>query len=83
MLRGNERNPVDEETTCGWLIDGGDDYNSDQCMFARETNGCEQLYNLDVFGVKDRSEKHKMGVLTDFRETVKRQDEGRYEVNIP
>ncbi|CAB3977465.1 Hypothetical predicted protein [Paramuricea clavata] len=48
-------------------------------MFVRETNECEQLYSLDVLGVEDRSEKDQMEVLTDFRESVTRQEDGRYE----
>ena len=83
VLKGNEGDPVVEETTFGWLIHGGDDYSSDQCMFVRETNECEQLYSLDVLGVEDRSEKDQMEVLTDFRESVTRQEDGRYEVSIP
>ena len=83
VLKGNEGDPVVEETTFGWLIHGGDDYSSDQCMFVRETNECEQLYSLDVLGVEDRSEKDQMEVLTDFRESVTRQEDCRYEVSIP
>ena len=83
VLKGNEGDPVVEETTFSWLIHGGDDYSSDQCMFVRETNECEQLYSLDVLGVEDRSEKDQMEVLTDFRESVTRQEDGRYEVSIP
>ena len=83
VLKGNEGDSVVEETTFGWLIHGGDDYSSDQCMFVRETNECEQLYSLDVLGVEDRSEKDQMEVLTDFRESVTRQEDGRYEVSIP
>ena len=52
-------------------------------MFVRKTNECEQLYSLDVLGVEDRSEKDQMEVLTDFRESVTRQEDGRYEVSIP
>ncbi|CAB3983184.1 Hypothetical predicted protein [Paramuricea clavata] len=52
-------------------------------MFVRETNECEQLYSLDVLGVEDSSEKDQMEVLTDFRESVTRQEDGRYEVSIP
>ncbi|CAB3979698.1 Hypothetical predicted protein [Paramuricea clavata] len=52
-------------------------------MFVREINECEQLYSLDVLGVEDRSEKDQMEVLTDFRESVTRQKDGRYEVSIP
>ena len=66
VIKGNEGDPVVKETTFGWLIHGGDDYSSDQCMFVRETNECEQLYSLDVLSVEDRSEKDQMEVLTDF-----------------
>ena len=51
------------------------------CLFGRPMS--EQLYSLDVLGVEDRSEKDQMEVLTDFRESVTRQEDGRYEVSIP
>ena len=73
-----------EETTFGWVIHGGDDYSSENaCMFVREVNDYERLYSLDVLGVEDRGENDQLEVLTEFRESVTRQDDGRYEVSIP
>ena len=76
--------PMVEETTFGWVIHGGDDYSSENaCMFVREVNDYERLYSLDVLGVEDRGENDQLEVLTEFRESVTRQDDGRYEVSIP
>ena len=43
----------------------------------------EQLYSLDVLGVEDRGENDKMQVLSEFRENITRQEDGRYQVSIP
>ena len=76
--------PIVEETTFGWVIHGGDDYSSENaCMFVREVNDYERLYSLDVLGVEDRGENDQLEVLTEFPESVTRQDDGRYEVSIP
>jgi hypothetical protein len=83
VYKGNPGDPIVEETSFGWVIHGGDDYSSDACMFAREVNDYEQLYSLDVLGVEDRGENDKMQVLSEFRENITRQEDGRYQVSIP
>ena len=52
-------------------------------MFTRDVNDYEQLYKLDVLGVEDRGENDQLQVLTDFGESVTRQEDGRYQVSIP
>ena len=84
MYKGASGDPIVEETTFGWVIHGGDDYSSDgTCMFLREVNDYEQLYSLDVLGVEDRGENDQMDILTEFRENITRQEDGRYQVAIP
>ena len=84
VYKGASGDPIVEETTFGWVIHGGDDYSSDgACMFLREVNDYEQLYSLDVLGVEDRGENDQMDILTEFRENITRQDDGRYQVAIP
>ena len=83
VYKGNPGDPIVKETSFGWVIHGGDDYSSDACMFAREVNDYEQLYSLDVLGVEDRGENDKMQVLSEFRENITRQEDGRYQISIP
>ena len=83
VYKGNPSDPIVEETTFGWIIHGGDEYTSDACMFTREVNDYEQLYKLDVLGVEDRGENDQLQVLTDFGESITRQEDGRYQVSIP
>ena len=83
VYKGNQGDPILEETSFWWVIHGGDDYSNDACMFAREVNDYEQLYSLDVLGVEDRGENDKMQVLSEFRENITRQEDGRYQVSIP
>ena len=83
VYKGASGDPIVEETTFGWVIHGGNDYSSDgACMFLREVNDYEQLYSLDVLGVEDRGENDQMDILTEFRENITRQDDGRYQVAI-
>ena len=49
-------------------------------MYMREVNDYEKLYSLDVLGVEDRGEND---VLRDFKESVVRKQDGRYEVGFP
>ncbi|CAB4010681.1 Hypothetical predicted protein [Paramuricea clavata] len=41
------------------------------------------LYSLDVIGVEDRGEDDHLDVYTEFNETIVRDKEGRYQVNVP
>lgn len=38
---------------------------------------------MDVLGIEDRGENDLMEVLRDFKESVVRKEDGRYEVNFP
>ena len=49
-------------------------------MYMRELNDYEKLYRLDVLGVEDRGENDQ---LRDFKESVVRKQDGRYEVGFP
>ena len=76
--------PLVEETTFGWVVHGGDEYGSgSSCMYLREVNHYEKLYSLDVLGVEDRGENDQLDVLRDFKESVVRREDGRYEVGFP
>ena len=83
VLKGNKEDPIVEETTFGWIIHGGEKYTSGHSMYIRESTVCEQLYSLDVLGVEDLGDKDQLQVLTDFKESVTKQEDGRYEVSIP
>lgn len=52
-------------------------------MYLREVNDYEKLYSLDVLGIENRGENDQLDVLRDFKESVVRKDDGRYEVNFP
>ena len=71
-----------ERTTLGWVIHGRNDSDS-QRFFSRDTTDYEQLYNLDVLGVRDRGEDDELDAYTEFKENIVRKHDGRYEVNIP
>ena len=66
----------------GWVILGGNDPDS-QSFFSRDTSDYEQLYNLDVLGVRDRGEDDELDVYTEFKENIVRKHDGRFRVNIP
>ena len=66
------------------MVHAGDEYESgNSCMYMRELNDYEKLYSLDVLGVEDRGENDQLDVLRDFKESVVRKQDGRYEVGFP
>lgn len=67
--KGRPGEPIEEGTTFGWVIHGGDDHITDQCMFVRELNDYERLYSLDVREVEDRGENDQVHVLKSSRMT--------------
>ena len=84
VFKGHPGEPLVEETTFGWVVHGGDEYGSgSSCMYMREVNDYEKLYSLDVLGVEDRGENDQLDVLRDFKESVVRKQDGRYEVGFP
>ncbi|XP_015758753.1 PREDICTED: uncharacterized protein LOC107338018 [Acropora digitifera] len=52
-------------------------------MFMRETSDYEKLYSLDVLGVQDRGENDQLDVLKEFKDDIRRREDGRYEVRVP
>ena len=48
-----------------------------------ESSEYERLYSLDVLGVEDRGENDQLDVFKEFKENVTRQEDGRYNVNVP
>ena len=76
IYKGKPGELIVEGTTFGWVIHGGDDHITDQCMFKR-------LYSLDVLGLEDRGENDQLDVLEEFKDNVMRQEDGRYEVRVP
>ena len=43
----------------------------------------EKRYSLDVLAVEDRGGNDQLDVLRDFKESVVRREDGRYEVGFP
>ena len=82
VYMGEPGDPIVEGTTFGWVIHGGDLVNT-QCMFVGEGGAYEKLYRLDVLGVEDRGEDDQLDVYAEFKDNVKRDETGRYEVSIP
>ena len=82
VFKGEKDEPIVEGTTFGWVIHGGD-YPNINCLFTRESSEYERLYSLDVLGVEDRGENDQLDVFKEFKENVTRQEDGRYNVNVP
>ena len=83
VYKGKPEDPIVEGTTFGWIVHGGQEYADARCMFASERSDYEQLYSLDVLGIEDRGEKDQSTVYAEFRENIKRKEDGRYEVAVP
>ena len=84
VFKGKPGELLVEETTFGWVVHGGDEYGSGStCMYLREVSDYEKLYSLDVLGVEDRGENDQLDVLREFKESIVRREDGRYEVSFP
>ncbi len=83
IVKGNNREPIVEGTTFGYIIHGGDQ-GSGTCMYAKDSKpDYERLYSLDVLGIEDRSENDPSDIHKEFVENIQVDTEGRYEVEIP
>ena len=69
VYKGQPGGPIVEGTTLGCVIHGGN-YSDSQSFFSRETSDYEQLYNLDVLGVRERGEDDVLDVYTEFKENI-------------
>ena len=83
VYKGKPEDPIVEGTTFGWIVHGGQEYADARCMFVSERSDYEQLYSLDVLGIEDRGEKDQSTVYAEFRENIKRTEDGCYEVAVP
>jgi hypothetical protein len=84
LFKGKPQDPIVEGTTFGWVIHGGTEYCDSNCMYTKETEEhCERLYALDVLGIEDRGEGNDSTVLTEFKENIVVNSEGKYEVQVP
>ena len=73
MFKGKPEDPLEEDTTFGWVIHSGDDYVSDgACTYSRKVNDYERLYSLHVLGVGDRCENDQQDVLCNLKENIAR-----------
>ena len=83
FYKGEAGDPVVEGTTFGRIIHGGDLAN-DECMYCRDVcSDYQMLHSLDVLGVEDRGKDNELDVYNEFNETIVRDREGRYQVNVP
>ena len=74
-IQGTAGRPNCGRKDLGWVILGGNDPDS-QSFFSRDTSDYEQLYNLDVLGVRDRGEYDELDVYTEFKENIGSTTEG-------
>ena len=89
MIKGNDNEPMAEETILGWTLMGAI---QDQQLNAKQSvanlmieqprsvhDEFRQLYDLDVLGIKDSGED----VFEEFKDSISRDEEGRYSVKLP
>jgi len=84
VFKGQPGEPLVEEATFSRVVHRGDENGSgSSCVYIREVNDYERLYSLDVLGVEDAGENDQLDVLHDYKESVVRKQDGRYEVGFP
>jgi len=62
VFKGKPGDPLVEEKTFGWVVHGGDEYESGStCLCLREVNNYEKLYSLHVLEIKDFGGRGEVG----------------------
>ena len=77
--------PIAELTTLGWFVmSPGAEFDHNRMLLTQTfQTDYEQLWRLDVLGLKDTSENDQGYVYTEFKEQLKRDDHGWYESGLP
>ena len=81
---GKTRAPIAELTTLGWtMMSAGKEAHLSNVYLTRTmSTDYEQLCSLDVLGLQDRPNGHQQTVYDDFKEQLRRSDEGWYETGL-
>ena len=89
MIKGNDNEPMAEETILGWTLMGAiqDQKSNQQHSMANLMieqprsvhDEFKQLYDLDVLGIKDTGED----VFEEFKDNISKDEDGRYSVKLP
>ena len=81
---GKAGEPIAELTTLGWtMMSAGKETNLSSVYLTRTSSAdYEQLCSLDVLGLQDRPAGDQRSVYDDFKEQLRRSDEGWYETGL-
>ena len=76
--------PIAELTTLGWTMMSSGKETSLGSVYLTRTSSAdyEQLSSLDVLGLQDRPDGDQQSVYDDFKEQLRRSDEGWYETGL-
>ena len=76
--------PITELTTLGWTMMSAGKEGSLSSVYLTRTSSVDyqQLCTLDVLGLQDRPDGDQQSVYHDFKEQLKRSDEGWYETGL-
>ena len=81
---GKAGEPVAELTSLGWtMMSAGKEAHMGSVYLTRTSStDYEQLCSLDVLGLQDRPDGDQQSVYEDFKEQLRRSDEGWYETGL-
>ena len=81
---GKAGEPVAELTCLGWIMmSAGKEAHMGSIYLTRTSStDYEQLCSLDMFGLQDRPDGDQQSVYDDFKEQLRRSDEGWYETGL-
>ena len=82
---GQDGEPIAELTKLGWFVmSPGAEFDHNRMLLTQTSQtDYEQLWRLDVLGLKDTSENYQGDVYAEFKEQLKRDEHGWYESGLP
>ena len=82
---GRENDPVAELTKFGWfLMSSGKEFDKNIMLFTQTSQSdYEELYKLDVLGLRDVADHDQAMVYEEFKEQLTRSREGWYQTTFP
>ena len=82
---GQENDPIAELTKFGWfLMSPGTEFDKNTMLLTQTSqSNYEELWRLDVLGLRDMPEHDQSMVFDEFKERLTRSPEGWYETTLP
>ena len=84
FIAGRAGEPIAEKTLLGWTLMGNGNQSTNVAFLANTSkDDYKKLYSLDVLGLEENREGDNALIHQDFKEQLKRNDDGIYSTRMP